>query len=240
MPGTLIAAAVLLVLFVPGYLFQAGVREHNHIQAAERDVYAIAQAIAISTGFALVFYALLELIPGALDNVLQDPTDDGLSWGQLVALGILLLFSNLAGKKFGEIVARRREARLVPRTRAWWKKLPHWVLDRFLSPSDLDQDLDDAIRAAKEGPMYVRLVRQGEEDTIGLMDAQAAEASMSALGSGLALSVRWTRDEAGGWVRQVGTHVGKPGIVEVLTCSPAQAERPAWAAGLPTSPQTLE
>jgi hypothetical protein len=62
-PTSLIAAVVLLTLFVPGYLFQSGVREFTNVLAAERDVYAVAQAVAISAGMLLAVLVAVQLSP---------------------------------------------------------------------------------------------------------------------------------------------------------------------------------
>jgi hypothetical protein len=258
MPASLIAAAVLLTLFVPGYLFQAGVREFTNVLTAERDVYAVAQAVAISAGFLIFTFSVLELLSstaswvsfegleGRLDDVhddlLHDPaskTGKGLTAAQVIGLVVLLVGTNLAGKGFGKIMSRRRKARLnADRGDAgaqvdgpWAARTFHGALNPFFSTSDLDQHIDKVIIAAKAPgapPTYVRLVRQGQEDVIGLVDTYAAEASASPLGSGLAVSTRWTYDPEGGWRARGGAHIAKPGIIKILWWNEQQGARPTW------------
>jgi hypothetical protein len=251
MPATLIAAAVLLVLVVPGYLFQAGVRERSHVLAAERDVYAIAQAVALSTGLLLILFVIAKAVDelfgsSVVDHLLHDPTnpdDRGLAWGQVGVLVGLLVFSNAVGKLVGGYFARRRKTRLAKPNRRFLSKAARKPLDLLLSESPLDRRFDETIDVASARPAYVRIIRQGEEDAIGLMDADAAKASASSLGSGIALSARWTRDEEGRWTRQASAHVAKPGMIEVLSWT-GEEPRPAWAEDLPPlsehAPQTSE
>jgi len=240
-PASLIAAAVLLTLFVPGYLFQYGVREHTNVLTADRDVYAVAQAVAISAGMLLAVFLVLKLLSldGVEDSLLHDPgsaKDRGLTVAQAIMLVLLLVFSNAAGKVFGRIMSRRRATRLDPKQApTGLAKMLHRALDPFFSTSTIDKEIDRVITNA---PAYVRVVRQGNEDVIGFVDAPGAEASASSLGSGLALSSRWSYEPGVGWQRLGSAHVPKPGIITILWCTAKQADSPpAWLRGVLTAEQ---
>jgi hypothetical protein len=229
-PASLIAALVLVTLFVPGYLFQYGVREYTNVLTPDRDVYAVAQAVAISAGILLaIFLALKVLSLDALKNsLLHDPashTNRGLTLAQAITLVLLLALANWAGKIFGRTLSARRGVRLDRhQTPTGASRIVHGILDPFFSASPLDEAIDEVIRHA---PVYVRIVRQGDEDVIGLVDAEAARASASPLGSGIALSSRWIYEANLGWRLAPGAHIPKTGMIE-LFWSPRGADRPPW------------
>jgi hypothetical protein len=235
-PASLIAAAVLLTLFVPGYLFQAGVREYNAVLTAERDVYAVAQAVAISTGFLLFLFIVLKLISAGSvqDDLLHNPAANGaqgLSDAQAILLAGLLLFSNASGKAFGWLMSRGRKGRLEDQSKRGLLWLVSAPLRVFFAPSSLDRQIEAVIRTTKKAgsPTYVRLIRQGQEDVLGVIDGTAADASASSLGSGLALSARWAYVEGKGWQTLGGAHLPKVGVIEILSWNSAQRRpKPAW------------
>lgn len=279
MPASLIAAAVLLTLFVPGYLFQHGVREYASVATAERDVYAVAQAVGISAGILAAIFLPLAFLQavgvGPAESLQRDllhaPTnagdDPGLTVAQAVVLIALLVFPNALGKFFGRTMQRRREQRLeLPdqegtlagqsapqqdssvheggrrnpiRVRAAVAAAWNGLLGFFFSSSPIDNRIDEVVRSVREdSPTYVRLVRQGTDDVIGLADTSAAHASSSALGQGLALTARWVRDPEHGWQRLGGAHVGKSGLISIQYWNRKGTEGqendpvPAWLAGV--------
>jgi Family of unknown function (DUF6338) len=255
MPASVIAVALLLVLFVPGYLFQAGVREHNSVLTAERDLYAIAQAVAISAGF-LIFLSLLlalgEVVfsgDGLRAGLLHDPTTkdhEGLTNAQAVLLLFLLVFPFPLGRFFGRTKTNREKKKEEqvegapgakqsspkspsPIARAWG-----WLWGFFFDPSPMATEVDRIARRAADEPIYVRIVSQGGEDIIGLMDPEAAEATRSKLGQGLSLSARWTPgDDGAAWRQLPGTHIGTAQIVHIFCWGQQAGTPPVWLERVP-------
>ncbi|MGH2974595.1 MAG: DUF6338 family protein [Solirubrobacterales bacterium] len=255
MPASVVAVGLLLTLFVPGYLFQAGVREHNSVLTAERDLYAIAQAVAISAGF-LVFLSLLlalgEVVfsgEGLRAELLHDPTakdHEGLTNAQAVLLLFLLVFPVPIGRFFGRTKTNRENkkeqaegARGATRSseqspslaaRAWAKSWGY-----FFGPSPMATEVDRIAGKAAREPIYVRIVSQGGEDIVGLMDPEAAEATRSKLGQGLALSARWAPgDDGAAWRQLPGTHIGTAQIVHIFSWGAQQAGTPpVWLERVP-------
>jgi len=248
MPASLVAVGVLLTLFVPGYLFQAGVREHNSILTAERDLYAIAQAVAISAGF-LIFLSLLVSLGDAVfdgtglrDELLHNPAsaeDPGLTAAQAGLLLWLLVFPVPIGRFFGWAKTRHEKSEGGGESPFWLLPLKPlgWCLTKtfgfFFRPAPIVDRLDDLARTADEAPVYVRIVTQGGEDVIGVMDAEAAAATRSELGQGLALSAQWAPGDGSAWRQLPGTHIGGRQIVKIFTWQPGAGPLPVWLIQVP-------
>jgi hypothetical protein len=237
-PASLVALALLLVLFVPGYLFQAGVREHRSVLSAERDLYAVAQAVAISAGgvIALLFSlrVLASLGVGWADSLqaelLHDPSAGeqwSLSLAQEILLICLLVFPAVFGRIWGWSLARRDEAR---------GRRGQSRGGVFFPDSPTQRRIDRLASSAHKGRVYVRVVRQGEEDVVGLLDRAAAEATMNPLGQGIALSARWSPFSAGpgngDWQQLPGIHIGPTGVVEIQQWNERVGALPLWLAGV--------
>jgi hypothetical protein len=244
MPASLVAVAVLLTLFVPGYLFQSGVREYSSIPSAERDIFAIAQAVALSAGFIVFAFFVVDLLDAIgvwsaatiRGELLQTPTTEtGLDLAQSLTLLILLVSPILLGRLFGYLNARGRAKAPGPTTDS--RSLPGWVwfivgwpirlvFQLFFRPSPLEAQIRDV--TGVEPPVYVRIVRQNQEDAIGLLDAASLLASRSARGRGLALAARWIPGP-GGWERLPGCHVGVAEVIEIFHWLPGDGEAaPEW------------
>jgi hypothetical protein len=254
MLDSIVAVSLLLTLFVPGYLFQAGVREHNSVLTAERDLYAIAQAVAISAGFLILLSLLLSLaeVPfpgdGLRTELLHDPTtkgDEGLTAAQAVLLLFLLVFPVPIGRLFGRVKTNREnkkeratqeEGRRRGRVRSALAGILRpltWCLAKvygfFFDPSPMAVEVDCTADRAAVGPIYVRIVCQGTEDVIGLMDPEAAEATKSKLGQGLALSARWAPgDDGETWHQLPGAHIGTAQIVQIFYWRQDTGPPPIW------------
>jgi hypothetical protein len=232
-PVSLVAVAVLLILFVPGYLFQAGVREYRSVLSAERDLYAVAQAVAISAGGLIALFFVLRVL-GCIgiscadwlqDELLHDPAQ-GKKWSlttsQEVFLIGLLIFPTIAGRMFGKALKSHDERK----SRKGKDKN-----GLFFPDSPTRKSIKDLAASAHHGPIFVRVVRQGEEDVIGLLDRAAAEATTSPLGQGLALSARWAPDEQseeGLWRQLPGAHIGISGIVQIQQWKEGAGPMPVW------------
>ena len=244
MPASLFAVAVLLTLFVPGYLFQAGFREHNNVLTAERDLYAVAQAVALSSGFLVFLLLVLSLGQAAglhaaetvRAELLHDPTGEnepGLKIAQEVLLLLLLLLPVPFGRFFGKLKTDRdkkkgeRKGDEHSGKAGLWHRLPAWLPSRiywfFFAHSPTQQEILDVARSAMTAPIYVRVVSQGKEDVIGLMDREAALATTSPLGQGLALS----------WQQLPGAHIGIAGIIEIVKWRETSQARPVWLQKVP-------
>lgn len=116
MPDSLVAVALLVALFLPGFLFQNGVKEYVSLLRPEREIQAVAQAVGLTAGFLTFVLFILSFSEQASKHFLHDPTsgdDPGLTVGQAAVLLFLLLFSNLIGKGVGCLLSRRREARVT-------------------------------------------------------------------------------------------------------------------------------
>jgi hypothetical protein len=249
MPVSLVAVAVLLTLFVPGYLFQSGIREYSSVLSAERDIFAVAQAVALSAGFIVVAFFVVNLLDaiGIWDaetirrELLQTPTaDSGLDMAQSLALIILLIAPIPLGRLCGYLNARSRaessgpvaSSNGLPR-RAW--VIASWplrsVFQLFFRPSPLEAQIRDL--ASVKPPVYVRIIRQGREDAMGLLDADSLFASRSARGRGLALAARWVPGPSG-WERLPGCHVGVGDVIEIFYWQPGGGEpAPDWLRHVP-------
>lgn len=238
MPASLVALALLLVLFVPGYLFQAGIREHRSVLSAERDLYAVAQAVAISAGGLIALLFVLRVL-GSLGaawadslqrELLHDPSAGeqwSLNLAQEILLICLLIFPVVFGRAFGWSLARRDEAR---------GRRGQSRGGVFFPDSPTQRRIDRLAGGAHKGRIYVRVVRQGEEDVIGLLDRAAAEATMNPLGQGIALSARWSPTSPdtgnGDWQQLPGIHIGPSGIVEIQRWNERVGVLPLWLAGV--------
>lgn len=249
MPVSLVAVAILLTLFVPGYLFQSAVREYSSILAADRDIFAVAQAVALSGGFivaAFFFVNLLDAI-GVWDaatirgDLLQTPTTEtGLNMAQSLSLIGLLVVPILLGRLFGIVNARSRAQMpgedADPRSPAGWVwhvvGFPLRILFRFFfRPSPLESQIREL--TGDGPPVYVRIVRQGQEDAIGLLDADSKLASRSARGRGLALAARWAPGPDG-WERLPGCHVSVIDVIAIFDWLPeTPGTKPYWLRGVP-------
>jgi Family of unknown function (DUF6338) len=243
-PVSLVAVAVLLVLFVPGYLFQAGVREHRSVLSAERDLYAVAQAVAISAaGLIALFFALGILesldIPGAAwlkDQLLHDPAQGeewSLTGAQEVFLIGLLVLPTIAGRVFGKALKLHDDR----------KHRKGEEKNGILFPdTPMRKRIKALTAAAHHSRIFVRVVRQGEEDVIGLLDLAAAEATASPLGQGIALSARWVPEqgetEGGMWCQLPGAHIGISGIVEIQHWKECVGPKPVWLSKVPMPSQS--
>jgi hypothetical protein len=258
MPASLVAVGVLVVLFVPGYLFQAGVKEHSSVLAAERDLYALAQAVAISSGFIIVVFILIwpvqalsiwpaESLHTALLHNPAKAGEEGFTLAQLAFLLFLLVFSVPIGRLFGRRIGSiHKDSEDDPEAPDEVEEEPdgeendgallRWLktcLRFFFARSPLEERLDEVADAGLQKPTYVRLVGQDREDVIGLVDADAAIATKCNRGQGLALTIRWARDAEGCWQQLGGAHIGKTGIVEIFTWNPGEGARPGWLTGVP-------
>lgn len=240
-PVSLVAVAVLLVLFVPGYLFQAGVREHRSVLSAERDLYAVAQAVAISAGGLIALFFVLRVL-GSIgiscadwlqDELLHDPAQ-GKEWSltgaQEVFLIGLLIFPTIAGRMFGKALKLHDDG----------KHKKGEEKNGILFPdTPMRKRIKALTAAAHHGRIFVRVVRQGEEDVIGLLDLAAAEATASPLGQGLALSARWVPEQGetqgGMWCQLPGAHIGISGIVEIQQWKEGAGPEPVWLSKVPTA-----
>jgi hypothetical protein len=240
--ASLIAVAALLILFVPGYLFQAGVREYHSVLAAERDLFAIAQAVGISAG-GLVLLMLVLRILGSLglhgaeslqDALLHDPSG-GDEWSLTTAQEALLIFLLVFPVGVGRRVGRWmtwRDKRRRRKERHGGKACNRG----FFPDSPVQMHIHELAKVAHREDVYVRIVRQGEEDVIGLLDRAAAEATQSPLGQGLALSICWVPNGCGGWQRLPGVHLGTAGIVKIIRWSVGTKGPPIWLSGIPGVP----
>jgi len=107
-PTTLIAAALFVFLVLPGYLFQNGYREHCYVQKPDRDLYAIAQPIAISAVLVCVVSAIVGIF--ALDTLanklFDDDLEDGLNGTQSAGIVVAVLVPYFAGRFAGWLVAK--------------------------------------------------------------------------------------------------------------------------------------
>src|SRR3954465_13399049 len=99
MPATLAAAAVFVVLLLPGYLFQRGFSDHRILLRPDRDVYAVAQAIGISAVIVCLVSALLSVTgPEEVVTELWDTKlEHGLNQTQAVAILLLVLAPYFVG-----------------------------------------------------------------------------------------------------------------------------------------------
>ncbi|HSS34007.1 MAG TPA: hypothetical protein VLL27_12075 [Solirubrobacterales bacterium] len=250
MPVSIVAVAILLTLFVPGYLFQSAVREYSSILAADRDIFAVAQAVALSGGFIVAGFFVLNLLDAVnvwsaakiRDELLQSPTTEtGLNMAQSLSLLGLLILPILLGRAFGMANARSRAK--VPEQASGSRSVPGWVWFGITFPIRLlfrfffrPSPMETKIRKLTydEAPVYVRIVRQGQEDAIGLLDAASQEASRSALGRGVALAARWAPGTAG-WERLCGCHVSVIDVIDIFEWRPGSGKpAPDWMRHIPT------
>ncbi len=116
MPDSVVAVALLVVLFLPGFLFQNGVKEYVSLLRPEREIQAVAQAVGLTAAGVVVVSFVLSFWPEATKQLLHNPTSDkgaGLNIWQASTLLFLLGFSNLIGKGVGKALSESRKARLA-------------------------------------------------------------------------------------------------------------------------------
>lgn len=175
MATTFVAVVALIVFFVPGYLFQNGFREYQFSVRAERDLFAIAQAVAISAILVTVILGIASWW-GSPKPFVDTEVEDGITLGQfLFVMGLPAWY--WLGKGLGKASARGIGG---------WSPLKPYLDKEFRR---LARDVKWSRR------LWVRVVRLDEPDVVGRVDKKIAEHPEAALA--LPLVEHWTYEEGG-------------------------------------------